>query len=54
MTTLFYQRDLLKIKKLLLMLTHSTGYKHDYIPTAIETVKKKLADSQGIFQTVNI
>ncbi len=41
----------MKVKKLL-MLTHSAGYKHDYIPTAIETVKE-IGRISGIFQTVD-
>jgi len=41
----------LKARKLL-MLTHSAGFKHDYLPTARETVKE-LGDKSGRFQTLD-
>jgi len=41
----------LKTKKLL-MLTHSAGFKHDYLPTARGTVRE-LGDKSGKFQTVD-
>jgi len=36
----------------LLMLTHSAGFKHDYLPTARETVRE-IGDSSGMFQTLD-
>ncbi|MFB0503786.1 MAG: ThuA domain-containing protein [Candidatus Bathyarchaeia archaeon] len=36
----------------LLMLAHSAGFKHDYLPTAMETVRE-LGDKSGKFQTLD-
>jgi len=41
----------LRVEKVL-MLTHSAGFRHDYIPTAIETVRD-LGHISGMFQTVD-
>lgn len=41
----------MKVKKLL-MLTHSAGFRHDYLPTARETVRE-LGRLSGMFQTLD-
>jgi len=37
--------------KKLLMLTHSAGFRHDYLPTAIEVVKK-IGRESGVFEAI--